>query len=455
MNLSKKIKIELWALLLIGLLSLILAISNGILVRQELIGSKKFGIFSKTALFLAEIPVNVKKISLHLSYDLSAPVVIEKRFRNISEFHGKPVEEERYLLLSRYDGDKQSSIVELIDLRTFDVKKTWNPDIEQINSLANVSDPEFENLLTDRSSSRFRLIHPFLTEDGGLIFKHDTPLIKIDKNSQLVWLNQKDAFHHSTEQDHEGNFWVPSRIYPYKIDSKFVGKDYGTYHDDAITKVSPDGTILYQKSVSEILIENDLQFLIFGRNRFFVKDPVHLNDIQPVLNNGPFWNRGDLFLSLRHLSMVLLYRPSTNKIIWKSQGHNAMQHDVNIINNHTISIFNNNSYTFHDGSHVEGNNEVLIYDFLKDKYSKYLENSSKKYDVRTITEGRSLVLKNGDLFIEESDYGRLLYFNKDASLQWQFVNRAKNGNIYFVNWSRILNKPEDITKVQNILNYGD
>ena len=61
MDLLKKIKIELWVLCLAFLLSLLLAISTGILVRQELVGSVKLGIVSKTALFLAEIPVNLKK----------------------------------------------------------------------------------------------------------------------------------------------------------------------------------------------------------------------------------------------------------------------------------------------------------------------------------------------------------------------------------------------------------
>jgi len=453
MDLLKKIKIELWVLCLIGLLSFILAISTGILVRQELVGSTKFGVLSKAALFLAEIPVNLKDIYRRPSYDLIAGSTLESRFQNVSEFQGKPLKEETYLLLSRYDGNKYRSVVELVDLRTFEVNKTWIPDIDQINGLVDTSRPEFENLDRDHNAKRFRLIHPFLTEDGGLIFKHNTPLVKIDKNSQLVWQNQEDAFHHSIEQDHEGNFWIPTRVYPYQVDKRYVGSRYGNYLDDAITKVSEDGEILFQKSVSNILIENNLKFLLFSK-RFFTKDPLHLNDIQPILSDGPYWKRGDVFLSLRHLSMIILYRPSTNKIIWRTEGQTSLQHDVNILDDHRISIFNNNAYTFYNGSYVEGNNEVIIYDFSNDSYSKYLNKSSEQNDVRTVTEGRSLILNNGDLFIEESDYGRLIYFNKDESLHWQFINRADNGKVYLLNWSRILYKPEDIKKVHKIINKG-
>ena len=36
--------------------------------------------------------------------------------------------------------------------------------------------------------------HPILSDDGGLIFKHNSPLVRIDKNSELVWQNQEDIF---------------------------------------------------------------------------------------------------------------------------------------------------------------------------------------------------------------------------------------------------------------------
>ena len=48
----------------------------------------------------------------------------------------------------------------------------------------------------------------------------------------------------------------------------------------------------------------------------YLDDGLHLNDIQPALTDSPYWKKGDLFLSLRHKSLILLYRPSTGKIIW-------------------------------------------------------------------------------------------------------------------------------------------
>jgi hypothetical protein len=448
MDLLKKIKIELWVLCLAGVLLFIGLVGFGSLVRHEILAPvSRLPILSSAALFIAEIPMN-----LRLIISASDLKTAEQRFPNVSGFLGEPLEEETYLLLSKYDGDAKRPVVELVDLRSFEVKKTWRPDINQINALVDTSQPEFDNLKTDADDKRYRIMHPFLTEDGGLIFQNGTPLVKIDKNSQLVWQNQEDAFHHSIEQDYEGNFWVPSSIYPYQIDKKYVGLEYGNYTDDAITKISADGEILFQKSVSKILLENNQKIIFVDNgNRTFEIDPIHLNDIQPVLSDGPQWKRGDLFLSLRHQSMIILYRPSTNKIIWKGVGHTAAQHDVDILDDHRISIFNNNAKKFFDGEKVDGSNEVVIYDFKTDSYSKYLNESLNQYEVKTVTEGRSEILENYDLFIEEQNYGRILYFNKDASLQWQYVNRAGDGYVYITNWSRVLYKPEDIKKVRKII----
>jgi hypothetical protein len=100
---------------------------------------------------------------------------------------------------------------------------------------------------------------------------------------------------------------------------------------------------------------------------------------------------------------------------------------------------------------VDGHNEVIIYDFKTNNYSSYLKDYLIENDVRTITEGRSEILENGDLFIEESNYGRTLYFDADGYLRWTHVNRASDDKVYRVGWSRILYTKEDIQTVSNFL----
>jgi hypothetical protein len=440
-------KIEIWILYLTILLSILFAVFFGVLVRQELVGSIKAGWVSKTALTLAEIPINLKKI-------IESDLVVDDRFPALDGFNGTPNAEEVYLLLSKVDGDLQEGVVELVDLRSFEILHTWNPEIDEFNDLVEQVD-EFKYLDRDRNNRRLTLVHPKLTSDGGLLFQNGTPLWKIDACSNLVFQNTHDLFHHSIETDIDGNIWVPSYMYPQSLPIEKVGRDNrdeGGFSDDAIVKLDSDGEILFEKSVSQIFIDNGLEYLLFSiGDIYFDVDPIHLNDIQPVNFDGEFWKKGDVFLSLRHQSMVLLYRPSTNEIIWKGTGAFFHQHDVDILDNQRISVFNNNSKDFVDGDVVDGHNEVIVYNFKTNEYSSYLKDSLEENDVRTITGGRDQILTNGDLFVEESNYGRSLYFNSDGSLRWTHLNRAVDGNVYGVAWSRILYTEEDIQTVNNFL----
>ena len=237
-------------------------------------------------------------------------------------------------------------------------------------------------------------------------------------------------------------------MYPQSLPIKKVGRGLraeGGFSDDAIVKLSPDGRILFEKSVSQIFLDNNMEYLLYSTgDSLFSVDPIHLNDIQPVNYDGEYWKKGDVFLSLRHQSMVLLYRPSTNEVIWKGVGPFFHQHDIDILDNHRISIFNNNSKDTVNGNVVDGYNEVIIYDFKNDTYLSYLKSSFEKYEIRTITEGLSEILDNGDMFIEESNYQRSIYLNSDGTLRWTYVNRAKDGLLYSLGWSRILFTDYDI-----------
>ena len=440
-------KIEIWVLYLFIVFSVLFALFFGVLVNIELNKNPfKRGWWSETALYLVEIPFTIRIAIKGLT--------VEDRFPNQSGFEGVPNSAESYLLLSKYDGDLKEGIVEIVDLTNFDVLHTWNPDIDQLNSMVDQVD-EFKDLDRDNNNSRALLRHPKLTEDGGLLFgtEHRSPIYKIDECSNLVFQVPNNVYHHSIETDIDGNIWAPSRLYPYSLPVIKVGADISSkFMDDAIVKLSPDGKILFEKSVSQILIENDLEHLVFGgQSPEFYNDPVHLNDIQPVDFDSDYWKKGDVFLSLLTPSLVILYRPSTNVVVWKGTGHYVHQHDVDILDNERISIFNNNAKNLVAGMQVDGHNEIIIYDFATDRYSSYLSDSLTKTEVRTITEGRSQILPNNDVFIEETNYGRILYFNGDGSLRWTHVNRASNDKVYHGSWSRVLYKKEDLLAVKNLL----
>jgi len=434
-------KIEMWVLILVVLLCMILALGFGIVVRQQAVGNVKFGMVGKTALFLAEIPVNIKKA---LNPEREAEILAsEQRFDGRSSFvfydetrHDE--DQSHYLLASRYDHDLKRGLVELIDLTTGGVEHTWMPDIDAINAQVDQVD-EFEFLERDKNQRRYRMIHPLLLSDGGLIFQDNSPLVRIDACSNLVFQNATDIFHHSVNMDYAGNIWVPTTIYPSTIEG--FGEDFV---DDAITLVSPGGEIIYQKSVTEILLDNDLQHEIYTYDKY-IRDLIHLNDIQPVLADGPYWKKGDVFISLGHLNLVALFRPQTNELLWWTQQNLNHQHDIDILSDHEISIFDNNRIMSSSGDIVEGSNEIQVYDFDTDTMRSIFKASLEEYDVRTISQGLIDFAPNGNVFIEETDYGRWLELNPKGEVVWEFINRASDGNVYIVNWGRII--PADDIKI--------
>ena len=458
-------KIEVWILCLVILLGVISTMMFGALVRQEVLGGNNFlkknnlGWVGETALFIAEIPINLKTIlskggiaSLTKQEMDAADNRVEDRSPGLAGFNGTPIAKKNYLLLSRYDGNSRQGVVELVDLKNFSILHSWDPDVDAFNDLVDQID-EFENLDRDDNDNRKLLMHPKLTKNGGLLFGWNSPLRKIDACSKLVFQNTHHVFHHSIETDKDGNIWVPGYLYPHTLPIEKVGEDVQSFFDDAIIKISSTGEILYEKSVAQIFIENGLEYLLFsvGATKFNV-DPIHLNDIQPVNFDGEFWKKGDVFLSLGNQSMIVLYRPSTNRIVWKHTGPFFFPHDVDILDKQRISIFNNNTKNTAVGLTVDGHNEVIIYDFKTDETSFYLSESLVNENVKTITQGRSQILPNGDLLIEETNYARTIYFNADGSLRWSHVNRAKDGNLYRVGWSRILYTEDDIKMVENFLN---
>lgn len=218
------------------------------LVRQELVGTQKLGKISRAALFIGEIPLNFKKILLG-KIDYSE---VPDRFPDLNGFNGNPNVQESDIILSKYDGILREGVLELIDLTNFEVLHIWNPDFDKFNKLVKKND-EFKTLSVDRRNSVTVPRHPLLLKDGGLILQEETPLRKINACSNLLWQNSKDQFHHSLEKDIYDDLWVPSYIYPPSLPIEKVGintiRENGFY-DDGIVKLSPNGEILYEKSVS-------------------------------------------------------------------------------------------------------------------------------------------------------------------------------------------------------------
>jgi hypothetical protein len=424
---------------LVLFLSFIGAMGFGAVVKYYYDGGNKYQFLKKTVMLISAVPVNVAKIIRYRTLNLDRLPTLNKhsdknRFEQFIENKRNAL-----LVLPRYDHTLNRSVVDIIDLNNFEVIHTYKHDIAEMNNQV-TNTKEFPRIKIDNSPIRSKYQHPVLFEDGSLVSMNGL-VYKLDFCSNLQWINDEENFHHSQNIDHEGNIWVGGKMNP---ESKYVKKySIENFQDDSIIKINTNGKILFNKSVSEILIENDIVSNNFTLTTSLAGefDPIHLNDIEPAFTDTEYWQQGDIFVSIREESAIIHYRPSTNKIINYIIGPFARQHDVDIVSNKEISIFNNNNF-FVDNEH----SEVIIYNFETKKFRKLFNDQLQKNNFKTETSGLSEIFRDGALMVEETDHGRIILFNNQGQKEWEYVNKDKNGNIGLVFWSRII---EDELLIKN------
>ena len=104
-------------------------------------------------------------------------------------------------------------------------------------------------------------------------------------------LNDSDRFHHSIEEDAYYNLWISTYNFHILFPVIMLGDNFENFYDDTLVKISPEGKVLYEKPISEIFIENGLEHLCLVGNSQFNMDPIHINDIQPVIEDSEHWKK--------------------------------------------------------------------------------------------------------------------------------------------------------------------
>lgn len=347
-------------------------------------------------------------------------------------------EDSGYLLFSGVDPTAKRSVVQLIRIADGAVIARWNPDWPAI--YAQVAS---KGLTYVGGPNVARAFHPVLLDDGDIIFNNDTSLVRMKSCSpKPVWVLD-DVMHHSNELDLDGSLWVPSVSKDGLADNPWLND---RIQDNALAHVSTGGRVLDKQSFARILRDNGLQAMLLGTSGHQLnKDPIHLNEIRVARQSGRHWQRGDLLMSARHLSTVFLYRPSTGKILWHQTGPWMNQHSADFVDDHRISVFDNNVVSGAPKEHAfllpSDTNRVLLYDFDTGQASQPFATLLAETRPITITEGRARVLPDGGLFIEETNYGRQLRFTQDRLL-WSRVNDYDVKRIGMVSWSRYLTADE-------------
>jgi hypothetical protein len=312
--------------------------------------------------------------------------------------------------------------------------------------------------LTDRLFENAPPVHCLADADGTVIMKLEkTPnLACLDKASKVLWVNHELVFHHAIQPDPDGtSFWVCASDIPMAPDRRPIGRTVlnlnghrVSYTEDYIVRVDKaTGRILYKKGVSAMLLEGGQEGLLFGGG---MDDPIHLNDVHPVDSASAFWRPGDLFLSAKRRSAILLFRPSEDRLVDIITGPFISQHDVNILSDHEITLFNNSYITGfqyprrHDGWIPRSamhdslpNSQVLVFDLKDRRFRELHAEVFARERIRTNTQGVQEVLPNGDLFVEAQNMGLYYVIANDGVRMRKGMPTPVPGHVHGPNWTRI------------------
>ena len=339
-------------------------------------------------------------------------------------------------ILMSYANANWKRTIAILNLRTGEELKTWS-----VERLANQHN---------------RIMHSVMLSDSSLIYSLNgvTGLIKIDKNSERLWKQDTIAHHHAINLGVDGTFWANTytkdkseHIY-YGARFSIDGREF-PYIDNTITQFDNEtGRILYHKSITEVLIENDLTHLLIKSDS--PSDPLHINDIQPVLHNGPYMMKGDVLISSRTGSWMMLFRPSTGAVIKVIEGPFMSQHDVDIETDSTLIFFNNGGQTL-KGDRPDTwrlsdpiievapqYSGILRYHIGTGDFERIASEVFEENEIFSFTESLVDEIPGGGYYIEEQNSSVLWIIKDDEVLYKKILPSQHEGYHHLANWGRVM-----------------
>lgn len=268
----------------------------------------------------------------------------------------------------------------------------------------------------------------------------DTPwglgLVKLDRNSNIIWSYLDERAHHDVEVGAGGTIFALTHEMRHE---PVEGQELETpMIEDFLVILSPDGKVEKRISLLETVAASPFKWLLGGLSRRTAKDPLHTNSVKEVGAEAgkatSIAREGDLVLSIRNLKLVAVLDPATEEIVWGTLGPWVGQHDAEPLANGNILLFDNNgNYNGPGGSRViEFNPETMEIVWAYE--------GTEQDPLKSVLRSEAERLENGNTLITESQAGRLLEVTPEGEVVWEYVNPVRGGEgdrkIPIVAWGR-------------------
>jgi len=283
-------------------------------------------------------------------------------------------------------------------------------------SFAEVFPDATQDDLQSNGAHHWRRAH--LLENGDvLVVFGGLGIMRVDKNSKLIWANPTRA-HHDAQVMPNGDVYTLSRL------SHMVRRvnRRRPIAEDYVMLLDPNGKEKASWSVLEA-VEKWKGTPIWNPKTQNRGDIFHTNSIvildRDYSDQHPAFTKGRVLTSMRQLNALALIDLESNEVVWVHTGKFKGQHDPRILNNGRVLFFDNNGRKNSSG--------VIELDLATAKPQwRYIGTDGHPFHSRFC--GTAARLPNGNTLVTESDNGRAFELNQNKQIVWEFHNPARAGD---------------------------
>ncbi|MGB3179083.1 MAG: arylsulfotransferase family protein [Albidovulum sp.] len=283
-----------------------------------------------------------------------------------------------------------------------------------------------------------------ITPSGDIVFSFESGgMARLDRCGKPVWTTPGIVNHHSPNWLADGGVVVSGGQRVEKPSNQVAWPFSGPYWEDLVFKYTADGEKVFEKALTELFIENDLQALMTSTGTFKTRVPgeFHLNEVEELsaalAPDFPMFEAGDLMLSLRNRNMIVVTDPAVTTIKWLKIGPFIRQHDPDFQPGGMITVFDNHSDESLDGTRGGGSRiwqidpatdqAVTLYGGREDQFMYSPERSTHQ------------LRENGNLMITEAQSGRAFEVTSAGKTVWEYINRYDSDSVTWVHNAEVFN----------------
>jgi len=295
----------------------------------------------------------------------------------------------------------------LVD-ETGTVVHSWRKEFAELSTSYTRSKREF----TPERTTYWR--HATLLPEGELLAIFEgVMLLKLDRNSNVVWTNTNHA-HHDLQVLEDGRIVVLAR--------KVIGTKRTPILEDFIVTLNSNGEEQGRISILKAIVNSPFKEEIVGKRKI-MGDITHTNSIQVVPPGLPLPEGvevGDYLILMRETDALAIISKDTNLVVWAYKGPFRTQHYARLSARPPL-------LTLFDNSGISSRSRMLTYSFPNMNLLRSYPDDLGPDPFFTKFCGLAQLLNNDNVLLVESEAGRILEVTAEDEIVWEYISPFRAG----------------------------